>query len=763
MTFPIYLDYNATTPVHPEVLEAMLPYFSNAFGNPSSNHPYGAAAKRAVELARTQVAALLGCKSFEIIFTSGGSESNNLAIKGVAHQYRNKGNHIITTAIEHPAVAEVCRFLETEGFEVTWLPVDRYGMVSLEELQRSIRSDTILISIMHANNEVGTIQPVKEIAQVAREHHILFHTDAAQSAGKISIETLGVDLLSIAGHKLYAPKGVGALYIRDGVRLEKLIHGADHEHNLRAGTENVALIVGLGKACELARRDLKEYALHAHQMREMLQKNILQRIPEAVINGHPEQRLPNTLSVSFPGIDANLILSEISGEVAASAGAACHSGGTDISATLTAMQVPFNIARGTIRFSTGRDTTAQEITSVVDILAAAYSRLAGGPQSMVSGFQPIVGGQRSTSPPDPFSTRQVGKVPNVNLNLNPQTIKLTQFTAGLGCACKLRPQILEQVLKNLPPALHPDILVGTESSDDAAVYRINAEQAIVQTLDFFTPIVDDPYTFGAIAAANALSDIYAMGAIPLFALNIVAFPSNRLPLEVLEQILRGAADKVKEAGIHILGGHTIDDPEPKFGLSVTGMIHPDKILRNMGAKPGDALILTKPIGTGVMATAMKRGLTDQQLNNETIEQMSALNKLAAEVMSAYPVSACTDITGFGLLGHLYEMTSASGVDARIDAAKVPILPGAMEMAAAGAVPGGTLANRDHTAPFVNYNPEVSDLMKILLNDAQTSGGLLMAVPEEMADPLLHHLSLAGANGYLIGRISSTGNGRIFVT
>jgi len=756
---PIYLDYNATTPVHPEVLDAMLPFFQNSFGNPSSNHPYGAEAKIAVEKARAQVAALLGCKSHEITFTSGGSESNNLAIKGVAHQYRNKGRHIITSSVEHPAVAEVCKFLEKEGFEITWLPVDPFGRISLQELERKITAGTILITIMHANNEVGTIQPVGEIAEIARKHGVLFHTDAAQSAGKISVKDLGADLISIAGHKLYASKGVGALYIRDGIKLEKLIHGADHEHNLRAGTENVALIAGLGRACEIALRDLEANALQTRQMRELLYGRIAEAIPEVVTNGHPVERLPNTLSLSFPGIDANLILSEISSTVAASAGAACHAGGTDISATLTAMGVPFDIARGTIRFSTGRDTTEQEIIAAVDILVSAYSRLVSGQQSAVSG-------QRSKVRNSEFGTRNLEpgtlKPELSNSKFKTQNSKLTQFTAGLGCACKLRPQVLEQVLKSLPFQAHPDILVGTEHSDDAAVYRISPDTAIVQTLDFFTPIVDDPYTFGAIAAANALSDIYAMGARPLFALNIVAFPSNRLPLEVLQLILKGAADKAAEAGIQVIGGHTIDDPEPKFGMAVTGIVHPDKILRNKGAMPGDVMILTKPIGTGILATAMKRGLLDQQLNNRAIEQMSTLNKSAAEIMQYFPVSACTDITGFGLLGHLHEMTSASGVDAEIVASSVPLLPGSMEMAAAGIVPGGTIANRDYTAPFVIYGTDISELMKIVLNDAQTSGGLLISLPEIMAPQLMNDCCRAGVFIHRIGTIAGKGTGKIKV-
>jgi len=771
---PIYLDYNATTPVHPEVLGAMMPFFEKAYGNPSSNHPFGAEAKRAVEHARAQVAALLGCKPYEIIFTSGGSESNNLAIKGVAHQYRDRGNHIITSAIEHPAVAEVCRYLSDEGYEITWLPVDRYGRVYPDDVRHAVRTSTVLISIMHANNEIGTIQPVREIAEIARSSGVFFHTDAAQSAGKVSVENLGVDLLSLAGHKMYAPKGIGALFVKEGIKLEKLIHGADHEHNLRAGTENVALIAGLGKACELAKRDLESIARHTQTMRDLLQDELLGYIPGAVVNGHPESRLPNTLSLSFPGADASLILSGISADVAASAGAACHAGGAEISATLSAINLPFDTARGTIRFSTGRNTTEKEIRTAVGILAAAYEKIAGRREPGANILRPALEHRH----PKPVSPRakppiQIPEPGTHSSALSPQTYKLTQFTSGLGCACKLRPQVLEQVLKRLPQALQPDILVGTENSDDAAVYRISGSQAVVQTLDFFTPIVDDPYTFGAIAAANALSDIYAMGATPLFALNIVAFPSNRMPIDVLEQILQGASDKAAEAGIPIIGGHTIDDPEPKFGLAVTGIVNPEKILRNKGARPGDTLILTKPIGTGILATALKRGMLSGTgslageaesgiRNPEFIASMLTLNKAAAEAMAGFSVSSCTDITGFGLLGHLHEMTSASGVDAMILAANVPVLPGAPEMASAGVVPGGTLDNRDYTSLFVSYGPDVSDLMKVILNDAQTSGGLLIALPEAYAADLMKKLQDKRVKGVIIGKITAPGSGLISI-
>ena len=338
---PIYLDYNATTPIDPRVAEAMRPYVDEHFGNPSSSHAYGATAKKAVERARRQVAGLLGCEPYEIVFTSGGSESNNHAIRGVARAYRSKGNHIITSSVEHPAVTEVCRFLEANGYSVTYIPVDEFGLVDPQAVENAITPQTILITIMHANNEVGTIEPVAEIAAVARRHGIAIHSDCAQSLGKIRVrvDELGVDLLSVAGHKLYAPKGVGALYIRTGVKPEKLIFGADHERGWRAGTENVLEVVGLGKACELVNEHLDQRAEHMRKLRDRLHDGLAARIADLRLNGHPDLRLPNTLSLCFRGIEANAILSELT-EVAASAGAACHSDEVVMSDTLKAMHVP---------------------------------------------------------------------------------------------------------------------------------------------------------------------------------------------------------------------------------------------------------------------------------------------------------------------------------------------------------------------------------------------------------------------------------------
>ena len=358
----IYLDYNATTPIDPQVAEAMLPFIHGLFGNPSSGHSFGVAAHAGVDRARRQVSSLLGCDEDDLIFTSGGTEANNHAIKGVAEAYCKRGNHVITSAIEHPAVTEVCRYLEGHGFKVSYLPVDEYGMVDPRQVEEVISSETILVTIMHANNEVGTIQPIAEISEIAHRHGALVHTDCAQSVGKIPVrvDDLGVDLLSIAGHKLYAPKGIGALYIRPGVRLEKLMHGANHEQDRRAGTENVIQIAGLGMACELIEQNLEQYSGLMTLMRDRLEQGLLAMERDAQVNGHAEKRLPNTSSVSFRGLEADRILGNFR-TVAASAGAACHSDQVEVSHVLEAMNIPTDYAMGTLRFSVGRFTTADEI------------------------------------------------------------------------------------------------------------------------------------------------------------------------------------------------------------------------------------------------------------------------------------------------------------------------------------------------------------------------------------------------------------------
>jgi cysteine desulfurase len=734
---PIYLDFNATTPLLPEVAESMKPYLNEFFGNPSSTHWYGVQSKKAMEKARKEVADLIGCHIDEIIFTSGGSESNNYAIKGIAYARRERGNHIITSSIEHPAVSEVCYYLEQNGFKVTYIPVDRDGLVDMRVLEESITPQTILITVMHANNEVGTIQPIAEIAEIAHNNDIILHSDGAQSVGKIpaNVEELGVDLFSLAGHKLYAPKGIGALYIRRGIQLEKQIHGATHERNLRAGTENVLEIVGFGQACVIAQRDLEQNMEHMYAMRERLYNGIRNKLGDEeifIVNGHKEQRLPNTLSISFANIEANTLLSEIEDRVAASAGAACHSDTVDLSPTLKAMNVPLEYAMGTLRLSTGKTTTSEEIDHAIEVITDAVRRLQPAHEEVAVKKDDIA-------------------------------VKLTHFTHGLGCACKLRPQALEKILTSLPLPLDKNILIGTNTCDDAAVYRLNDHTAIVQTVDFFTPIVDDPYDFGAIAAANALSDIYAMGATPLFALNIVGFPSNRLPLEILEQILSGAQDKVQEAGIAIIGGHTVDDNEPKFGLSVCGVIDPKHIMSNAQARPGDAIIITKPVGSGILTTALKRGLLDSQQVQALTQTMATLNQKAANIMRSYQVHACTDVTGFGLLGHLKEMTEGSGVDAEIYADQVPILEPAAEMATGGVIPGGTDNNLNYLKEWVKWDSRISEITKVLLCDAQTSGGLLISVVSSDKQGLLEDLKNAGiVKAAVIGNFLKKGRGEIWV-
>lgn len=368
----IYLDYNATTPVAKEVANAMMPFIREEFGNPSSSYSLGIRAKQELEKARGQVARLLGCESGEIVFTSGGSESNNMALKGVALSLRSKGRHIITTTIEHPAIFNPAIFLIENGWDVTFLPIDRYGFLDPDEVKKAIRKDTVLISVMHANNETGTIQPIKEIGLIARDHGILFHTDAAQSIGKIKtdVSDLCVDFLSVAGHKLYAPKGVGALYIRNGIETVPLIHGGGQEKSRRAGTENVIMNVGLGAACELAGKHLEDYMVRIIALRDRLHDNIKKNVPEVVLNGHPENRLPNTLYLSFPGMVGEKILEKIP-ELCASTGAACEDRSATISHVLAAMGVSRETAIGAVRLTLGRPTTQAEVDQAADWIIKA--------------------------------------------------------------------------------------------------------------------------------------------------------------------------------------------------------------------------------------------------------------------------------------------------------------------------------------------------------------------------------------------------------
>ena len=365
----IYLDYNATTPVAREVGEAMMPFILEDFGNPSSAHPMGKRAREALKGARGQMSRMLGCDPREIIFTSGGTESNNTVLKCVAWSLRKKGRHIITTKIEHPSIMNTALFLMEDGCDVTFLPVDAYGSLDPDEVKKAVRTDTILISVMHANNETGTIQPLAEIGIIAREHGVLFHTDAAQSVGKIEtkVHDLGVDFLTIAGHKIYAPKGVGALYVREGVEIEPLMHGGGQEGGARSGTENVILNVGLGKACELILDNISDDMSRLRDLRDRLHDRIRSAIPDAVLNGHPEYRLPNTLYLSFPGMRGEEILKGIP-DLCASTGAACHDQSLRLSHVLEAMGVGEEVGMGAIRLSLGRPTTETEVDQAARLL-----------------------------------------------------------------------------------------------------------------------------------------------------------------------------------------------------------------------------------------------------------------------------------------------------------------------------------------------------------------------------------------------------------
>jgi len=374
----IYLDHNATTPVHPEVVEAMLPYFSQVFGNASSLHQSGREAKAALENARRSIAEILGCEASEIIFTSGGTESDNFAIKGAAFANRDKGKHIITSSIEHHAVEISCRFLEKEGFEVTYLPVDSYGFVDPDDLKKAIRPDTTLITIMYANNETGVIQDIKALISVAKEAGVYFHTDAVQAMGKIpyKIDDLGCDMLSVSAHKLYGPKGVGLLFVKSGTRIIPWNEGGGHEKGMRAGTENTAGIIGLTEAIKIAHRDMTERTERLKKISEKFYESIKARIPDIQLNGHYEKRVPNTVNISFKAIEGEAIVLSLDMKgIMVSTGSACTSGATDPSHVLRAMGVSREMAQGSIRFSFGRSNSVEDVDYVVDILAKEINRL----------------------------------------------------------------------------------------------------------------------------------------------------------------------------------------------------------------------------------------------------------------------------------------------------------------------------------------------------------------------------------------------------
>ena len=374
----IYMDHSATSPVDPEVFEAMTPYFTEGFGNASTLYKLGRDAKMAMETARKQVASLINAEPKEIIFTSGGTESDNIAIKGTVYRLKNKGNHIITSNIEHPAVTETCKYLEKNGFEVTYVPVDKEGLVHPEDVEKAITDKTVLITIMHANNEIGTIQPIAEIGKIAREHGIYFHTDAVQSVGKIPVDvkSMNVDMLSLSSHKLYGPKGIGALYIKKGVRLEPIIHGGGHERGLRPGTENVPAIVGLGKACEISEKNLDKDMEHLKKLRDKLIDSVLEQNEEAYLNGHRTQRLPGNVNFRFTGIEGeSLILHLDSKGIAASTGSACSSIKLEPSAVLMAIGLKEVEAHGSLRLSLGRENTEEDVDYTIKAIKEVVDTL----------------------------------------------------------------------------------------------------------------------------------------------------------------------------------------------------------------------------------------------------------------------------------------------------------------------------------------------------------------------------------------------------
>lgn len=374
----IYMDHSATSQVDKQVFKAMKPYFVDSFGNASTLYSLGREARKAMENARAQISSLIGAKTEEIIFTSGGTESDNIAIKGTAYSLKDKGNHIITSAIEHPAVEETCKYLEKNGFEVTYLPVYEEGIVRISDLEDAITDKTILITIMHANNEIGTIQPISEIGKIARERKIYFHTDAVQTVGKIpvNVEELNVDMLSLSAHKVYGPKGIGALYVKKGVRLEPIIHGGGHERGIRPGTENVPGIVGLGKACELAENNLLENAKYITNLRDKLINGVLDSVEQSYLNGHRTKRLPNNVNFRFTGIEGeSLVLHLDSKGIAASTGSACSSKKLEPSHVLTAIGLEQVDAHGSLRLTLGKENTEEDIDHAIESIKEVVGTL----------------------------------------------------------------------------------------------------------------------------------------------------------------------------------------------------------------------------------------------------------------------------------------------------------------------------------------------------------------------------------------------------
>ena len=786
----IYLDYNATTYIHEEVRKRMEPYLNIYFGNPSSSHRYGIQTKKGIVNARNQIAKMLNCSSSEIIITSGATESNNFVNKGVVNFYFHNNPSteiisIITSSIEHPSVIEIYPYLKSlykDKIETVILPCNSKGIIDVEVFKKSMQKNTLLVSIMLANNETGCVQPIKEITDIAKKinPNCIVHTDASQALGKIpvDVQNLGVDLLTVAGHKIYGPKGIGALYIKNGIekKLEKIIHGASHENNLRAGTENVLEIVGLGEACNLISRDLIKRMRQFIITRNIIYKIISEKIPKNyfVLHGpeidfsidinklndeqlydwvNKEKRLTNTLYISFPGIEGNLILDKLSDKIACSAGAACHSEGVHMSHVLEAMKVSPQVAMGTLRISTGISTTEKDAEEAAKSIAEVVIQL---------------------MPKNNLEENNLLKyVKEDEEAIN--NCRLTKNTHGMGCGCKISPKLLQEVLSSLPPQKciknNSNILVDNTSFDDGSVYNLtpfyisssskdNKELALVSTLDFFTPICDNPYDFGSISCANALSDIYAMGAKPINALSIVAFPITLMPKVILREILKGAQDKADEAGCPILGGHSIDDNEPKFGLSVNGLVEKNKIWRNNSIKKDNYIIMTKKIGTGVIMTSLKKDIVDknEKCVKDAIDTMKTLNKYHCELVADnnIKIDACTDITGFGLLGHLSECLLGDDnkkLYAEINYNKINFISDKVfELTEMGMTPGGAKSNLAYVEGKVIYDKKMTDNEKLLINDPQTSGGLLMFLEEEEKNKLMKLCKEKNMECFEIGKI-----------
>ena len=787
----IYLDYNATTNIHEEVRKEMEPYLNIYFGNPSSSHKFGIQTKKGIVKARNQIAKMINCNSNEIIITSGASESNNYANKGIINYYFHNTKNldkisVITSNIEHPSVKEIYPYLNTiykDKLEIIIIPCDSQGIIDLEIFKNKMQKNTLLISIMLANNETGCVQPIKEICEYAKKINpeCIVHTDASQALGKIPVDVkdLGVDLLTIAGHKIYGPKGIGALFIKNGIekKMEKIIHGASHENNMRAGTENVLEIVGLGKACDLISKDLMKRMRHFLETRNIIYKTISEKIPkknyilqgpeidpnidinklsdEEIINlVKNEKRLTNTLYISFPGIEANLILDKLSDKIACSAGAACHSEGVTMSYVLEAMKVSPQVAMGTLRISTGVLTTKEDAEKGANYISDVVKQLMPKTDIDDKGLSNYI------------------KEDEEAIN----SCRLTKNTHGMGCGCKISPKLLQEVLSSLPiqKSIPNDknILVDNRSFDDASVYDLtsfynkdNKELALVSTLDFFTPICDNPYDFGSISCANALSDIYAMGAKPINALSIVAFPVTLMPNIILKEILRGAQDKADEAGCPILGGHSIDDNEPKFGLSVNGLVNKKNIWKNNNVKKNNYIIMTKKIGTGIIMTSLKKDIVnkDEQCVKDAIDTMKYLNKYHCELVidNKIQIDACTDITGFGLLGHLSECLSGDdnkNLYAEIDYKKIVFISDKInELSEMGMSPGGAKSNMAYVEGKVIYDKNMTDNEKLLINDPQTSGGLLMFMKEEEKNKMIKLCNEKKLDCFEIGKIFEKSN------